>query len=136
MASSDSDHWAVAAVVAQYFRFIDLKQWDDFRGIFSDDATFDHPTIGTYGPGRIDAAVAATRAKIGDMLTIHHGSIPEITLDPPDRASGIFAMRSHSAPAGYDGLARTFGHYYDDFRRIDGAWKMTSMRLVSVYREP
>lgn len=130
---SESDFWAVAAVKAQYFRFIDLKQWDDFRGIFSDDATFNHPTIGTYDD--IDEGVAAVRNVIGDMLTIHHGSIPEITLTGPDTASGIFAMRSHSAPAGVDGLVRTFGYYYDDFRRVDGTWKISAMRLESVYRE-
>jgi hypothetical protein len=133
-ADTGADFWAIAAVKAQYFRFIDLKQWDDFRSIFTEDATFSHPTIGTYDD--IDVACAACREKIGDMWTVHHGSIPEITLTAADTASGIFPMGSNSTPEGFDGLARTFGYYYDDFRRVDGVWKMSAMKLVSVFREP
>jgi hypothetical protein len=33
------------------------------------------------------------------------------------------------------GLARTFGHYYDEFRCVGGVWKMSSMRLVSTFRD-
>jgi hypothetical protein len=128
-----SDHWQIAAVKARYFRFMDFKRWHDFRAIFTDDATFDHPTIGTYDD--IDVAVEAVRVHIGDMLTVHHGSIPEITLVPPDGASAVFAMSSNSLPAGHDGLVRTFGHYYDEFRRVGDEWKISVMRLESVYRE-
>ena len=128
-----ADAWAIAAVKAQYFRFIDLKDWDGFRSIFTDDAAFDHPTIGTYDD--IDVAVKAVSAAIGDMWTFHEGSIPEITLLGPDRATGIFAMSSHSRPAGFEGFARTFGHYHDEFRCVGGVWKLSSMRLVSTFRD-
>jgi SnoaL-like domain len=128
-----ADAWAIAAVKARYFRFIDLKDWDGFRSLFTDDAVFDHPTIGTYDD--IDAAVEATSALIGDMWTCHEGSIPDITLVGPDRATAIFAMSSHSRPAGFEGFARTFGHYHDEFRRVGGVWKLSSMRLVSTFRD-
>jgi SnoaL-like domain len=128
-----ADAWAIAAVKAQYFRFIDLKDWDGFRSIFTDDAVFDHPTIGTYDD--IDVAVKAVSELIGDMWTFHEGSIPDITLLGPDRAAGIFAMSSHSLPPGREGFARTFGHYHDEFRRVDGVWRLSSMKLVSTFRD-
>lgn len=131
MTDTGADYWAIAAVKARYFRFMDLKDWGALRGIFTDDATFDHPTIGRLE--EIDAAVAALRATIGDKWTSHEGSIPDITLLLPDRATGIFAMTGH-VMANEERMGRTFGHYYDEFRRVDGVWKMSAIRLVSSRR--
>lgn len=128
---TDSDYWQIAAVKARYFRFMDLKQWSELRGIFTDDAVFDHPTVGTFDD--IDAAIAALEASIGGRWTSHEGSIPDITLEGPDRASGVFAMTGH-AMIDQEQMGRTFGHYYDEFRRVDGEWRMSLMRLVSTLR--
>lgn len=131
MTDSGADYWAIAAVKARYFRFMDLKDWPALRGIFTDDATFDHPTVGRFDD--IDAAIAAVRASIGDRWTSHEGSIPDITLVSPDSATAIFAMTAHTM-VDDERMGRTFGHYYDEFRRIDGTWKMSAMRLVSTRR--
>jgi hypothetical protein len=133
MTFSSADYWAVVALKARYFRFMDLKQWPELRGIFGDDATFDHPTLGKFE--RIDEAIEALRLAIADQWTSHEGSIPDIELMPPDRATGIFAMSGHSRLANGTGFNRTFGHYYDSFQRVDGIWKISSIRLVSTLRD-
>ena len=124
------DHWEIAAVKAQYFRFMDLKQWTELRGIFADDAIFDHPTVGRFD--QIDDAVRALEAAIGANWTSHEGSIPDITVISEVEATAIFAMTAHAMVG--DEMRRTFGHYYDEFRKVDGVWKMTVMRLVSTLR--
>ena len=43
-----AEMWEIAKVKARYFRFLDLKLWDNFRSLFADDATFHHPTIGQF----------------------------------------------------------------------------------------
>jgi hypothetical protein len=134
MSDPGADHWAIAAVKARYFRYMDSKRWDDVRAQFTDDATFEHPTIGRFDD--VDVAVAAVAEHIGGMFTVHLGGLPEITLTGPDTADGIFPMGSHSLPAGAGHLLRTFGHYHDAFRRDDGVWRLTALRLVSTYREP
>jgi hypothetical protein len=131
MTTMDSDYWEIAAVKARYFRFMDLKQWAELRAVFTDDAVFEHPTVGDYDD--IDAAMVALEAAIGSRWTSHEGGIPEITIAGPDRASGIFAMTGH-ALSDDDQMGRTFGHYYDEFRKAEGVWKMSRMRLVSTLR--
>ena len=132
-ADTGADLWAVAAVKARYLRYMDLKQWSDMLALFADRAVFDHPTIGRFEDPA--AAVDAVAALLDGVWTNHESGVPDIELTGPDTASGVFAMSSTSRPPGRDGFARTFGHYYDEFRRIDGLWKMTSMKLVSSYRE-
>ncbi len=122
-----AETWEIAKVKAQYFRFLDLKLWDDFRALFTDDATFEHPTIGQFDD--VAAAVDATRRHIGDRWTAHEAGIPEITLHGPVEASGIFPMSSHSFAPAADHFRRTWGHYHDGFRCIDGVWRISAMRL-------
>lgn len=131
MYAARCDHWEIAAVKARYFRFMDLKDWPALRSIFADDAVYHHPTVGQFDD--VDAAVESLRTTIGERWTSHEGSIPDITLLSPDRAIAVFAMTGHAMLD--DGqLGRTFGHYYDEFTRIDGAWKISSLRLVSTLR--
>jgi hypothetical protein len=127
------DYWQVAAVKARYFRFMDLKEWQNLRGIFTDDAVFDHPTVGYFE--NPDDAVEALRTVIGEVWTSHEGSIPDITVEAADRASAVFAMTGHARPPGSAELLRTFGHYYDEFRKDTGIWKISSMKLVSSARD-
>lgn len=101
-------------------------------GPVTDDATFDHPTIGRFDDP--SAAVDAVAALLDEVWTNESG-ILDIELTASDTASGVFAMSSTSLPPGREGFARTFGHHYDEFRRVDGVWRMTSMKLVSSYRE-
>jgi hypothetical protein len=123
--------WAVAATKARYFRFMDVRRWDDCRSVFTDDARFEHPTIGKFDD--IDAAIQAIQNRIGDLWSFHGGSIPEISIVSATEATGTFAMFSLAKPQGSDEMGRTFGHYYDDFRKVDGTWLISSMRLVSSY---
>ena len=125
-------YWQISVVKARYFRYMDLKQWDDFRGLFTDDATFEHPVMGRFDS--IDDAVTTLAARINSALTIHHGHMPEITILGPDVARGVWAMSAHRQAA--DGrLMRSMGHYYDEFALVGDEWKISSMKLVSLYRE-
>jgi len=131
MTNSECDCCAIAAVKARYFRFMDLKDWTSLRGVFADDARFDHPTLGIFE--NIDNAVEALKELIGDHWTSHEGSIPDVTITGPNAAHGIFAMTGHAIIAN-DEMGRSFGHYYDDFVRLDGVWKLSSLRLESTRR--
>lgn len=133
-ADAGSDLWAIAAVKARYFRYMDLKQWEDMRKLFTDDATFDHPTIGRFDdPSTAITAVAALL--VDDFWTNHESGIPDIELTSTGTAKGVFSMSSTSRTAGRESFARTFGHYYDEFCRVDGVWRITALKLISSYRE-
>jgi hypothetical protein len=83
---------AIKNLKARYFRFLDAKQWTDLRGLFTVDGSFEHPALGRFAS--IDEAVLAVSDRIGDLTTVHHGGLPEITLGGDDDARAIWPMAS------------------------------------------
>jgi len=118
---------------ARYFRFVDTKDWTGFASLFAPDAVFDI----SRDTGRVfhgpDEITAAASGPLTGCVSIHHGHCPEITLISPDTAEGIWAMEDvlRWAPVG-EAPARTlhgYGHYFETYRKIAGAWKIQTMRL-------
>jgi hypothetical protein len=64
---------------ARYFRFLDTKQWTDWRTCFTDDLHFylgqDQKPIAASA----DEFVAYVSKLLADTVTVHHGHMPEIT---------------------------------------------------------
>lgn len=130
-----ADLWAIASVKARYLRYMDLKQWKEMRALFTDDAIFDHPTIGRFEQDPSAAIDAVAAMLVDDFWTNHESGIPDIELTSKDTAKGVFAMSSTSRPPGQKELLRTFGHYHDEFRRVNGVWRIATLKLISTYRE-
>jgi hypothetical protein len=123
---------------ARYFRFMDLKQWDEFRDVFTDDFELfiedasvpqsDQPTL--VGA---DALVKYLSAFDPPRITLHQGHMPEIELIDDNNATGIWAMydwvddpRTGQAHHGY-------GHYHERYvRNDDGKWRISSTRLTRI----
>jgi hypothetical protein len=124
--------WAVAATKARYFRYTDTGRWDDLRSLFTDDAEIALPFMGKFE--HIDAGLRAVRERISDEWSFHASSIPEITIVSPTEATAIFAMFSHAKKDDSDELGRMFGYYYDEFRKVEGKWLISSLRLIASYR--
>jgi hypothetical protein len=133
---------AIRQLKARYFRFMDGKDWAGYRSLFTDDVVFDvrggmepTPPAPDYAEPPItgaDAAVAFIRAGLEHLVSAHQGFLPEITLTGPDSATGIWAM-TDVLRAGEGAPFRTVrghGHYHEEYRRIDGAWKIARLRLT------
>lgn len=62
------------------------------------------------------------------MCDSHHGANPEIELLADDHARGRWALSYFNLDA-ETGATRRLGVMYDDeYRRIDGAWKIVATR--------
>jgi SnoaL-like domain len=127
------ESWAVAATKAKYFRFTDIRRWDDCRSLFTDDASFELPLLGKFE--NIDVALQTVEERLSREWSFHGGSIPEISIVSETEATGIFAMFSHAKTDGSNELGRMFGYYYDDFRKVNGTWLISSLRLILSYRD-
>ncbi|MBP2706368.1 nuclear transport factor 2 family protein [Microbispora sp. RL4-1S] len=119
---------------ARYFRYIDTKDWGVCREVFTADARID---IG--GVRTVDEFISVTRAWLGDAVSVHSGSMPEIDITGPGEATGIWGMRDYivfpdegGAPRGMRG----YGHYHDRYRRIDGRWRIHTTRLTRLRIDP
>ncbi|CAN5309809.1 nuclear transport factor 2 family protein [soil metagenome] len=126
----------ISQLKARYFYHLDAKQWDDYGMVFAQDAVLD--VTGEY-PDAPDpslyivtgrAAIARfVGAAVEGIVTVHHGHMPIITLHDDANASGIWAMEDNLFMA--DGARMTgFGHYHEEYRRLDGSWFITRCRLT------
>ncbi|HET8611379.1 MAG TPA: nuclear transport factor 2 family protein [Sphingomonas sp.] len=127
---------------ARYFRFMDGKDWAGYRSVFTDDVLFDvRGGMEATAPGReyaeppitgADEAVAFIRDGLQHLTSAHQGFLPEIELTGPDTARGIWAM-TDVLRAGEGAPFRTvrgYGHYHEEYRRIDGRWRIAKLRLT------
>ena len=74
---------------------------------------------------------AFVRNAIDDVTTVHHGHMPEIEVLSPTRATGVWAMEDmlrwpDGAPIR---SLHGYGHYHETYERIDGQWRIKTMRL-------
>ncbi len=129
---------------ARYFRFMDQKNWAGLPGVFAEDVVCDFgdpmhdptdPEPAAIPPGGTlagrDTVVAFMQAGLAHTRSVHHGHMAEITIEDENNASGIIAMYdrlrfSRGPLKALDG----YGHYYETYRRIDGVWRIATLRLV------
>lgn len=138
---SEPDIEAIKQLKARYFRYLDTKQWSAWRSLFTDDARFDGTSRSFSGP---DDFCASTSAWLDQAVTVHQGSMPEIRLTGQDEATGIWAMQDlvqFNTPilaGAYQGMTgfQGYGHYLEDYRRVDGEWKISRLRLTRLRVDP
>jgi 3-phenylpropionate/cinnamic acid dioxygenase small subunit len=138
---------------ARYCRMLDLKQWDDWGMLFTEDARM------WVGPGDDDvvdgraAIVERVRLGLEDVVTVHQVAMPDIEITQaasaakvtmPDkehiRAStgrGVWGVNDQASPSpsssssSSDGTRRRWGFYEDEYDLCaDGAWRIRSLRLT------
>ena len=120
---------------ARYFRCVDTKDWEGFKGVFAPDCVFDisQDVPGCILTGREKIAEAASLPLTG-CVSVHHGHCPEIELTSDTTAKGIWAMEDKLRWAENSAApVRTlhgYGHYIETYERIDGRWHIKTMKLT------
>lgn len=110
----------------RYLRCVDLKLWDEFAGVFAEDAVaeYDTPVLGKtlVLEGR-DAIVDYMRSNLGpEKISAHTAGCPEIDVDG-DRATGVWSLDDTIIIPGHNLLIRGAAFYHDVYRRGgDGQW--------------
>lgn len=126
---------AIKRLKARYFRQMDLKLWDRWRQVFTEDVVIE--ADGFTFEGR-DSFVTTLSTMLADVRTTHHGFMPEITITGPDTATGIWAMRDHlvfpgdGPPIGFVG----YGHYHESYLRDGGSWQIRRLTLTRLGIDP
>jgi hypothetical protein len=130
---------------SRYFQAVDDKDWEAIVDLFTDDAIVDFSGEGRYHIGHhgVEAEAIAPRewivtggreaarviaGAVQDVVTVHHGHDPQITLTGRDSACARWSM--------YDRLEfgrevmHGYGHYHEEYRRHNERWRITSLRLT------
>jgi hypothetical protein len=139
---------AIRQLKARYFRALDTKDWAGFKEVFTEDAA-----IGPIDNGMtpellalraadqqkpvtstgLDAFVERVATNIGPLITTHHGHQAEIQITADGEASGVWPMEDILVWPNEGKRLRGTGHYWETYRKIDGQWKIASMKLTRLY---
>jgi hypothetical protein len=120
----------------RYLRFLDQKCWDDLAELFTVDAIAAY-SGGAYSFNGRDEIMGFLRESMGaeTFLSSHRCHHPEIDITGPDRATGIWALDDVVVMQEWDLTVRGSAFYTDEYRKIDGAWKISHTGYKRVYEE-
>lgn len=133
---------------SSYCRFIDTKAWDDYAGLFTEDAVMDVSVEVSAKPGT-DEGIFKGRAEIVGIVqravetaeTAHQVHTPEVTVYSPISASAIWPMQDRlvwaegKSPMPPIQTLTGFGHYHEEYIQHEGRWFISSLRLTRLLRE-
>lgn len=123
---------------ARYCRFLDTKDAEAWRGVFTTDVvvTLDMAvSVGGADPMTappiegVDNFVPTVLGGLAGVATVHHCHTPELTLTSPDTATGIWAMEDLLI-FGDGRQMHGAGHYRETYQKADGAWRIKSLHLT------
>src|SRR5438270_12180042 len=107
---------------------MDTKDWQGMREVFADDVLVDTTDSGGRVVSGANAFVTILRDLLAEVITAHHGYMPEIELTSPTTATGIWAMEDWLRwPNGLE--LHGFGHYHETYEKTDGRWRIKTLTL-------
>lgn len=138
MISTADEFEAIRQLKARYCRLLDTKDVEGWRAVFCTDLTVlldgavatsgNDPQTGPPIEG-VDNFVPMVLATLEGVATVHHCHTPELTLDSPTTATGIWAMEDMLFfPDGNQ--LHGAGHYHETYEKRDGAWRIKSLHLT------
>ena len=135
----------ISKLKARYFRLMDTKCWAEWQEVFAPDALMDMAgeaaamrSLGFPIPEDMsfvwrgaEAIRSAVAAALEGVTSVHHGHMGEVDVISPEEARGIWAMEDlilYPSPAPLAGF-RGYGHYFETYRKLGGAWRIQTIRL-------
>jgi len=127
---------AIRQLKARYFRLMDTKDWDALAQVFTEDVTIDVSGEGGGVTHTVAEYIPFLRANIAEVITVHHGHMPEIELTSATTARGIWALEDqlwwpHGGPLKH---MHGFGHYHETYEKTDDAWRIKTMTITRLHR--
>lgn len=123
---------------SDYFRHLDAKRWPSLRNLFHADAAFGGFPFET---GNADEFIRGVSGFLHDVDSVHQGFMPRLAVTGNGTIRGVWSMydyliwprdsrdyRGASVPGLYG--IRGYGFYEDEYRHLNGRWRIAVMRLV------
>ena len=125
---------------ARYFRCLDAKDWDGWRKlVFCANSEMLVPEAQPEPVIGIDRIITFVEQVLRGTVTIHHGHMPEISIQSDTEASGIWAMedviywpKDRLAQSRYSKL-QGYGHYHERYVRESSGWRIQSLLLSRLH---
>lgn len=120
---------------ARYFYGIDNKDWDLWREeVFAPDGRLEVPEMGHNVEG-VEEVIRWVAQQSADQVSVHHGHMPDIEILSDTTAKGVWAMedriyRSKEHPLNGYSTIHGFGHYRENYVKLDRGWRIKSTLLT------
>ena len=127
---------AIKQLKARYFRTMDTKDWDGLAAVFTDEVEIDVTGEGGGVTHGVAEYLPFLRASIEDVITVHHGHMPEIELTSPTTATGVWALEDQLwwPEGGPLRHMHGFGHYHETYEKTEAGWRIKSMTITRLHR--
>lgn len=120
---------AIKQLKARYFRTMDTKDWAAMRTVFTDDVIVDTSSSGGGVVTGADEFLAFLAPTLQDVVTVHHGHMPEITVTSETEAAGTWSMEDMLRfPDGSE--LHGYGHYHETYEKAGGEWRIKTLTLT------
>lgn len=121
----------------RYFRYLDLKRWDEFGDTLTEDVRARYGTQAMDKPLHFDnraEVVSYMSENLGTgIVTIHIANHPEIDVDG-DTATGSWAFEDTVIVPDFKVIIRGGGYYVDEYRKeADGKWRISATEYERIY---
>jgi hypothetical protein len=129
---------AIRQLKARYCRFLDTKDVEGWRGVFTTDVVvLLDMAVSTAGADPktaaplegVDNFVPMVMGGLENAATMHHCHTPEITLTSATTATGIWAMEDWII-FGDGHELHGAGHYRETYEKRDGNWQIKTLHLT------
>lgn len=126
----------IKALKARYCRTIDARDWSAWRDCFTEDVEFylsAEPLVG------VEPLLDFGRRYLEGATSVHQVHAPEIAFTSDTEATGIWALHDILLWAEPNMFAKTsmigYGSYHERYRQVDGAWRISEVRVSRFHLE-
>lgn len=114
---------------ARYCRFVDLNRREELRHLFTHDIVYEFQG---WKKGQGADSFAGSARDFADRHSFHRVSMPDIEILSETTARGIWAMVDiiEYPEASGKTSSRGYGYYHEEYRKVDGAWRISSLLLI------
>lgn len=123
---------AIRALKARYLFCCDRKDPKGMRACFADGKVhIDYGVVGTFDNADALAKIYTEIACHDHMVEMHHGMNAQIEVLDGTRARGTWSLHYFLINSQTKGLTQLAGYYEDEYRKLDGVWKITRTKFVA-----
>lgn len=123
---------AIRQLKARYLFACDRKDPAGMRACFVDGpAAIDYGVVGSFDSADPLVQLFTEVGCHPHMVELHHGSNPQIEILGGARARGTWSLHYGLIDTQAKRLTQLAGYYEDEYRKQDGAWKMSATRFVA-----
>ena len=123
---------AIRALKARYFSCCDRKDPIGMRACFADGKVhIDYGVIGTFDNADALQKIFSEVGCHDYMVEMHHGANHQVEMTGADSARGSWSLHYFLIQTEQKSLTQLGGQYEDEYRRVGGAWKISSTKFTA-----